>query len=180
MKNDAIKPPLCLYKFYSLFLQSPSASYSTQGYRSSSSWKTSVYVLCAWCHHNMRESINYNMIPLPCDNMNILVNVGSRNFLTNISSNAYYGYQSQVHVENKETSVTDSGSQGVKDNVSMDVQDGFHENNCDMQIENDMRHNRKRRCCYDGLVEFKKRRQNPQYIPSNNSGRYKLIKVYKV
>lgn len=120
----------------------------------------------------MREAITYNMIPLQSDNMNVLVNTGSMNFLTNISANAYYGYQPQVHVQNKhKLSIRDSESEATKDNLQMEVQDSFHENS-DMQIENDVRQiSRKRRCCYDELTEFKKRRQNQQCISSINVGK---------
>lgn len=115
----------------------------------------------------MRESINY-MIPLPYDNMNdIIINVGTKNFLTNVSSNAYYGYQPQPHVQNKEDFINSTKAQATKDNT-MEVQYDWIEENSNMQTESDFkRHaNRKRRCCYDEITKIKKRRQN-NHISSN-------------
>lgn len=112
------------------------------------------------------------MIPLPCDNMNDILNVGSRIFLTNVSSNAYYGYQPQHYVQNKESYINDNKIHLTKDNTSMEVQYSCEENR-------DIHASRKRRCCYDEIREFKKRRQNNQYIPSHSGRQYlHLLKTF--
>lgn len=109
------------------------------------------------------------MIPLPCDNMNLLI--GSTNFLTNVSSNGYYGYQPQLQVQNEECSKTYSEAQATSNSNTMDVQYCFQENR-DMQIEHDTRDtaSRKRRCCYDEKRDFKKRRQHDEHNLKNITG----------
>lgn len=116
----------------------------------------------------MRESINYNIIPLPRDNMNI--SIDSSKFLTNVSSNGYYGYQPQLQVQNKQFSESYPETQITRDNTTMEVQ--FHiQENCNMQIEHNTRDgSRKRRCCYDEMRDFKKRRQHDQNPLKSNPG----------
>lgn len=136
-------------------------------------------VACFFKSDIMRESINYNMIPLPCDNMNVLINVGPRNFLTNISSNGYYGYQPRVHSQQKECMVSHNESQISKENNTvMEVQSCFQENRS-MEVEYEMRQaSRKRRYCYDERGEVKKRRQNDQHITTFNTGKNNLFKLF--
>lgn len=128
----------------------------------------------------MRESISYGMIPWACDNVNdIILNVGSRNFLTNVSSNGYYGYQPPHHVQNKHfTNETDSNATKCSNiNTPMEIQHQFNsceeKEKCDMQLGSDIQVCRKRRCCYDEVVEFKKRRQDKDFseIMSFNNGK---------
>lgn len=129
----------------------------------------------------MRESINYNMLPLPYDDSNdILMNVDSRHLLTNVSSNAYYGYQPQLHVQNKTVFSNHNKPHDTKDNsLGMEIQYNCFEKNCEMQIENDItRHaTRKRRCCYDDVGEFKKRRQTHEF--SLKSGMQKSLNYFR-
>lgn len=125
----------------------------------------------------MIESNNFNMIPLPCDNMNILI--GSKNFLTNVSSNGYYGYQSQHQVPIKEFSEACPEPQATKGNgnnpAKMEIQYCFEERG-DMQIDT-RDENRKRRCSYDEMRDFKKRRQHEQNMCKENVGMY-LISLF--
>lgn len=105
--------------------------------------------------------LSYNMIPIVQDNMN---DIGSRiNILTNVSSNAYYGYQPQVYLEEKHTAQTDQRDRMDNNISNMDTQCNNNNNLCceAMQTENLPRQvNRKRRWDHrDEFVEFKKRRQ---------------------
>lgn len=123
----------------------------------------------------MRESNNYNMIPLPRDNMNVVI--GSTNFLTNVSSNGYYGYQPQLQVQKKECSEAYSVPQaaiGNDNNIAkMEIQYCFQES-YDMQTEHDTRdQSRKRRCCYDEIRDFKKKRQNESNL-KHDAGMYDI------
>lgn len=121
----------------------------------------------------MRESINYNMIPLPCDNMNILINAGPRNFLTNVSSSGYYGYQPQVHFQPKEC-IQNESQISKENNTVMEVQ-YYAQENYSMEAEYEMRQtNRKRRHCYDERGEFKKRRESDENSSTINTGKYNL------
>lgn len=110
--------------------------------------------------------LSYNMIPIVQDNMN---DIGSRiNILTNVSSNAYYGYQPQVYLEEKNTAQTNQSNKMDSNASNMDIQ--YNNNNilcCEaMQTENIPRQvNRKRRWDHrDEFIEFKKRRQTGNYI----------------
>lgn len=108
------------------------------------------------------------MIPLPCDNMSDVVNVGTAPFLTNVSSNAYYGYQPQWPVESKQDPISSTARRAAKNtNPKMEMQliDDWN-----MQIENDgtLQVSRKRSRCSDQSEELKKRRQNYQEFNSAN------------
>lgn len=113
----------------------------------------------------MRESLTYNMIPLPHHEM---LSIEPVNIVTNVSSHAYYGYQPIIYTRSKDISQTERNNEAIRENIQMEVQfDNIDENN--MQIEKGgLRHvNRKRRSeqMTDGTGEFKKRRQNE--VPNN-------------
>ncbi|KAJ8968755.1 hypothetical protein NQ314_002128 [Rhamnusium bicolor] len=105
----------------------------------------------------MRESLHYSMIPIPQDNMNEIIFNGSRRILTNVSSNGYYGYQPQIHVQEKSNT---QSSQMTGEICDMDVQFNNLPNTEEMQMENGIPRlvNRKRRWEYpDELDAFKKK-----------------------
>ncbi|XP_018572474.1 uncharacterized protein LOC108911884 isoform X2 [Anoplophora glabripennis] len=110
--------------------------------------------------------LSYNMIPIVQDNMN---DIGSRvNILTNVSSNAYYGYQPQVYLEEKNAAQTNQTARMDNNTSNMDIQYNNNNNLCyeAMQTENIPRQvNRKRRWDHrDEFVEFKKRRQTESNV----------------
>lgn len=102
----------------------------------------------------MRDSFNFNMIPIVQDNVQFLARG-----LTNISSNGYYGYQPPLLSKRAQTEDTHVGARCPETGGFMDMEVQFESLARDQNINN-----RKRRWEYaNDHYEFKKRRQNGKY-----------------